>query len=98
MPRALTVRPSAQLFYIGFWDMSENEGRYLSSMAAFVGLHVLQNILLVSAALPVLHAECCWQLRMQVTLNIHPDVDTAPDQVFEKTYEFRRAFPIACRY
>ena len=48
--RALTVRPSAQLFYIGFWDMSKGEGRYLSSMAAFVGLHVLQNILLVSAA------------------------------------------------
>ena len=48
--RALIVRPSAQLFYIGFWDMSKGEGRYLSSMAAFVGLHVLQNILLVSAA------------------------------------------------
>jgi len=63
-----------QLFYIGFWDMSKGEGRYLSSMAAFVGLHVLQNILL---------------LRMQVTLNIHPDVDTAPGEVFEKTYEFR---------
>merc|ERR1712166_1699649 len=63
-----------QLFYIGFWDISQGEGRYLFSMAAFVGLHVLQNILL---------------LRMQVTLNIHPDVDTAPGEVFEKTYEFR---------
>ena len=27
---------------------------------------------------------------MQVTLNIHPDVDTAPGEVFEKTYEFRQ--------
>eukprot|EP00656_Telonema_subtile_P003602 TRINITY_DN11638_c0_g1_i2.p1 TRINITY_DN11638_c0_g1~~TRINITY_DN11638_c0_g1_i2.p1 ORF type:complete len:430 (+),score=82.70 TRINITY_DN11638_c0_g1_i2:82-1371(+) len=57
----------------GWIDIGSNAWVYAVSMSIFVGLHVVQNFLLV---------------RLQITLNVHPTMSENSSHVWAKSYRF----------